>query len=131
MAKNNKLQILTSQEKINKLIGRKLKNARIKRVVWVNVHKDDEVLDSYPKKKFCTQTELSKKLDCTFQQIQKYEKGSNTLSTLKLIKASNFLGVPLKEFTRIYEYVIRQDYANPLLSENIQLNNNPITKALN
>ena len=35
----------------------------------------------------------------TFQQIQKYEKGKNGVSTIILIQISNFFGKPLEYFT--------------------------------
>jgi len=51
------------------------------------------------KEKPCTQTELAKALGVTFQQIQKYEKGFNGLSSIKLLKISKFFNKPLEYFT--------------------------------
>lgn len=45
-----------------------------------------------------TQKELAEKLNCTFQQIQKYEKARNTLSCLKLKKISDIFNVPVERF---------------------------------
>ena len=45
-----------------------------------------------------SQTELGKRLDVTFQQIQKYEKGSNRLSASMLWRAADALDVPISFF---------------------------------
>src|SRR5690606_24141876 len=45
-----------------------------------------------------TQTELGKRIGVTFQQIQKYENGSNRLTAGKLIILSEILGVPVEQF---------------------------------
>ena len=42
-----------------------------------------------------TQTKVAKAINVTFQQIQKYEKGANGISSLRLIQLSNFLKVPV------------------------------------
>ena len=43
-----------------------------------------------------TQSWLAKKIGVTFQQVQKYEKGSNGISTPKLMKASKYLKFSFK-----------------------------------
>ena len=43
------------------------------------------------RKKLVTQSELSKHIGVTFQQIQKYEKGQNGISSTKLLKIVDFL----------------------------------------
>ena len=45
-----------------------------------------------------TQTELGKRIGVTFQQIQKYENGSNRLTAGKLIILAEILGVPVEQF---------------------------------
>ena len=45
-----------------------------------------------------TQTKVANAINVTFQQIQKYEKGTNGVSTSRLIKLSNFLKVPITYF---------------------------------
>ena len=40
-----------------------------------------------------TQTRVARDLDCTFQQIQKYEKGMNGLSSLKLQKLAKLFDI--------------------------------------
>jgi transcriptional regulator with XRE-family HTH domain len=40
-----------------------------------------------------SQTQLGDALDISFQQIQKYERGVNRLSTAMLIRAARFLGI--------------------------------------
>ena len=66
---------------LNKAIGKKIKEARL----------------NYP----CSQTKLANALNPpkTFQQVQKYEKGKNGVSTIVLIQISNFFGKSLEYFT--------------------------------
>lgn len=45
-----------------------------------------------------TQEKLAEKLDVSYQQIQRYEKGSNTLNTKKLQILANCLEVPIGFF---------------------------------
>ena len=45
-----------------------------------------------------SQTELGKRLGVTFQQVQKYEKGSNRLSAAALYLVARELNVPLLSF---------------------------------
>jgi transcriptional regulator with XRE-family HTH domain len=42
-----------------------------------------------------TQTELADQLELTFQQVQKYEKGTNRVGSGRLLKIATFLGVPV------------------------------------
>ena len=42
-----------------------------------------------------TQTELADQLDLTFQQVQKYEKGTNRVGSGRLLKIATYLGVPV------------------------------------
>jgi len=45
-----------------------------------------------------SQSELADKLDITFQQLQKYETGSNRMSASRVWHASRVLGVPVSFF---------------------------------
>ena len=45
-----------------------------------------------------TQTKVAKAINVTFQQIQKYEKGTNGISSLRILQLSNFLRVPVVFF---------------------------------
>ena len=45
-----------------------------------------------------TQTKVAKALNVTFQQIQKYEKGTNGLSASKIQALSNYFNVPISYF---------------------------------
>jgi transcriptional regulator with XRE-family HTH domain len=45
-----------------------------------------------------SQTTLAKHLDVTFQQVQKYERGTNRLSAGKLLTIANVLKVPIVSF---------------------------------
>tara|TARA_B100000686_G_C16674495_1_gene908374 strand:- start:46 stop:411 length:366 start_codon:yes stop_codon:yes gene_type:complete len=45
-----------------------------------------------------TQTKVAQAINVTFQQIQKYEKGTNGISSLRLMQIANFLKVPVIYF---------------------------------
>jgi transcriptional regulator with XRE-family HTH domain len=45
-----------------------------------------------------TQTKVAKAINVTFQQIQKYEKGINGVSSTRLLQLSNYLKVPINYF---------------------------------
>jgi transcriptional regulator with XRE-family HTH domain len=45
-----------------------------------------------------SQTDVAKKLSLSFQQIQKYEIGSNRIAASRLFELSNVLGVPTSYF---------------------------------
>ena len=49
-----------------------------------------------------TQTKVAKAINVTFQQIQKYEKGTNGVSSNRLMQLSNFLKVPITYFFEDY-----------------------------
>ena len=54
-----------------------------------------------------TQTKVAKAIHVTFQQIQKYEKGTNGVSSIRLLQLSNYLKVPINYFFEDYsEYAI-------------------------
>ena len=48
-----------------------------------------------------TQTKVAQAINVTFQQIQKYEKGTNGVSSNRLMQLSQFLKVPIIYFSRI------------------------------
>ena len=45
-----------------------------------------------------TQTKVANAINVTFQQIQKYEKGTNGVSSSRLMQLSSFLKVPITYF---------------------------------
>ena len=45
-----------------------------------------------------TQTKVAQAINVTFQQIQKYEKGTNGVSSNRLMQLSNYLKVPITYF---------------------------------
>ena len=49
-----------------------------------------------------TQTKVANAINVTFQQIQKYEKGTNGVSSSRLIQLSSFLKVPITYFLKIF-----------------------------
>ena len=54
-----------------------------------------------------TQTKVAQAINVTFQQIQKYEKGTNGISSLRIMQLANFLKVPIVYFFEDYP-----NYAN-------------------
>ena len=49
-----------------------------------------------------TQTKVAEAINVTFQQIQKYEKGTNGISSLRIMQLANFLKVPVVFFFEDY-----------------------------
>jgi len=45
-----------------------------------------------------TQTKVAKAINVTFQQIQKYEKGTNGVSSIRLLQLANYLKVQVNYF---------------------------------
>ena len=75
------------EENFNKHLGRKLKLRRLALGL--------------------TQTKVAKAINVTFQQIQKYEKGTNGVSSTRLLQISNYLKVSINYFFEDFsEYLI-------------------------
>ena len=49
-----------------------------------------------------TQSKVAQAINVTFQQIQKYEKGTNGISSLRIMQLANFLKVPVVFFFEDY-----------------------------
>ena len=49
-----------------------------------------------------TQTKVAQAINVTFQQIQKYEKGTNGISSLRIMQLATFLNVPVVYFFEDY-----------------------------
>ena len=57
-----------------------------------------------------TQTKVAKAINVTFQQIQKYEKGTNGVSSIRLLQLANYLKVPVNYFFEDFaEYLINNE----------------------
>jgi len=57
-----------------------------------------------------TQTKVAKAINVTFQQIQKYEKGTNGVSSTRLLQLSNYLKVPINYFFEDFaEYAVNSE----------------------
>jgi transcriptional regulator with XRE-family HTH domain len=63
-----------------------------------------------------TQTKVAQAINVTFQQIQKYEKGTNGISSLRIMQLANFLKVPVVFFF--------EDYIPATSSSSIEINQN-------
>ena len=61
-----------------------------------------------------TQTKVAQAINVTFQQIQKYEKGTNGVSSNRLMQLSQFLKVPI-----IYFFEDYKDFKNVNSGESI------------
>jgi transcriptional regulator with XRE-family HTH domain len=60
-----------------------------------------------------SQAQLAHRLGVTFQQVQKYEVGSNRIGTGRLVKLAAILGVPI---AALFEGTERADASRPLLA---------------
>ena len=58
-----------------------------------------------------TQTKVAQAINVTFQQIQKYEKGTNGISSLRIMQLANFLKVPVVFFFE--DFPLYQQSSNP------------------
>ena len=60
-----------------------------------------------------TQTKVAQAINVTFQQIQKYEKGTNGVSSTRLLQIANFLNVPIVYFFEDYkDYTAKDQFSN-------------------
>ena len=59
-----------------------------------------------------TQTKVAQAINVTFQQIQKYEKGTNGISSLRIMQLANFLKVPVVYFYEGFSSYEGESYAN-------------------
>jgi len=105
---------------LNKAIGKKIKEARLNHVIFIKTF-DIETKNIWttPKKTPLTQSKLAKALNPpkTFQQIQKYEKGQNGVSTIILLQISKFFNKPLDYFTSEAQELVGQ-HKPPINSSN-------------
>ena len=73
-----------------------------------------------------TQTKVAKAINVTFQQIQKYEKGTNGVSSIRLLQLANYLKVPVNYFFEDFsEYLINVEKST---DRHININYNFLTK---
>ena len=73
-----------------------------------------------------TQTKVAKAINVTFQQIQKYEKGTNGVSSIRLLQLANYLKVPVNYFFEDFsDYLINHERIN---GNHININYNFLTK---
>tara|TARA_B110001452_G_scaffold209184_1_gene179476 strand:- start:77 stop:448 length:372 start_codon:yes stop_codon:yes gene_type:complete len=73
-----------------------------------------------------TQTKVAKAINVTFQQIQKYEKGTNGVSSIRLLQLANYLKVPVNYFFEDFsEYLINLEKSQ---EGHVNINYNFLTK---
>jgi len=76
-----------------------------------------------------TQTKVAKAINVTFQQIQKYEKGTNGVSSIRLLQLANYLKVPVNYFFEDFsEYMINIDKTK---DAHLNINYNFLVKIFN
>ena len=80
---------------------RTITDARIERAHGVDIHVGERVRLRRKALKM-SQQELAKHLNLTFQQVQKYERGSNRISASKLYEIGQVLQVPIAFFFEGY-----------------------------
>ena len=66
-----------------------------------------------------TQTKVAKAINVTFQQIQKYEKGTNGVSSIRLLQLSNYLKVPISYFFIVGTKLGYQGFNNVLWAQRL------------
>ena len=73
-----------------------------------------------------TQTKVAKAINVTFQQIQKYEKGTNGVSSIRLLQLANYLKVPINYFFEDFSEYLVNLYAPLLLPPSLMyINKSP------
>ena len=88
---------------LNEIVGERLKTAR--------------------KNANFTQTKLANRLNISFQQIGKYEKGTNGLNAIRILQISNILNLPksyLLENIELLEKVRPTDNSSVKVSESLE-----------
>jgi len=81
-----------TDEQHNKRIGNAIKHFRL------NYKNPDK-----PKTRGLTQTELAKRIFVTFQQVQKYEKGTNGTSSYRILQIAEALNISISDiFIKAY-----------------------------
>ena len=92
------------QKEIDIEIGKILKQARASRIVKTFIPDQVNIPRHHTERNVpVTQMQLAKVLNCTFQQIQKFEHGKNTLSLYKTFLAANFLNIHIEKFLNVYK----------------------------
>tara|TARA_R100001163_G_C5060870_1_gene197742 strand:+ start:1241 stop:1624 length:384 start_codon:yes stop_codon:yes gene_type:complete len=86
-----------TDEQHNKRIGNAIKHFRL------NYKNPDK-----PKTRGLTQTELAKRIFVTFQQVQKYEKGTNGTSSYRILQIADALNIMVIDLF-IYAYQDKAD----------------------
>ena len=69
-----------------------------------------------------TQTKVAQAINVTFQQIQKYEKGTNGVSSNRLMQLAAFLKVPIIYFFEDYKEFKDINQSDPSVETNEDLN---------
>jgi transcriptional regulator with XRE-family HTH domain len=84
------------------------------------IHPVDIIVGSNVRKrrsmKKMSQTELGERIGITFQQIQKYEKGTNRISASRLHDIATVFGVDVADFFVGTGDIAKADVSTPLLS---------------
>ena len=66
-----------------------------------------------------TQTKVAQAINVTFQQIQKYEKGTNGISSLRIMQLGRILKVPVMYFFEDYTEYSSEEAKNDAVEEDL------------
>lgn len=94
-------RIRSSNTDLNRIIGARIRALRLE--------------------KGLTQTKVAAELDISFQQFQKYEKGSNRMTVDSLQVIAEFMGVPARALLDPLEGASSDNDAHLLTAENIKI----------
>lgn len=94
---------------LNVVVGKRLRNARTKAKL--------------------TQSKLAKKLNISFQQVGKYEKGENGLNAIRILQISNILNLPKSYLLENIELLGDRLPDNNSLNESYKMPQTILTKS--
>ena len=94
---------------LNVVVGKRLRNARTKAKL--------------------TQSKLAKKLNISFQQVGKYEKGENGLNAIRILQISNILNLPKSYLLENIELLGDRLPNNNSLNESYKMPQTILTKS--
>ena len=110
MKRPYKSYVKSNEENVlNVVVGKRLRNARTKAKL--------------------TQSKLAKKLNISFQQVGKYEKGENGLNAIRILQISNILNLPKSYLLENIELLGDRLPDNNSLNESYKMPQTILTKS--
>nr|BAR31546.1 transcription regulator [uncultured Mediterranean phage uvMED]BAR31601.1 transcription regulator [uncultured Mediterranean phage uvMED] len=115
---------------VNKIIGQRVKQARLNHTTYEKYFdKETKNVWNKPVKKPITQSKLAKKLNISFQQVGKYEKGENGLNAIRILQISNILNLPISYLLENIELLGDRLPNNNSLNESYKMPQTILTKS--